>query len=155
MREVTADILDYPADAIVIPTNCRTNRFGRAVMGRGLAKQALDRYENIDQIIGLQLTHGKPEVFAMTICPPEMGPGSTLVIFPTKYDWRRPSSKSLIETSTQQLVRLTNLYGWQTVALPRVGTGNGGLAWDVVQPILEQYLDERFVIVDNGSGSSV
>ena len=38
-------------------------------------------------------------------------------------------------------------YGWETVVLPRLGCGLGQLRWDDVKPILERYLDDRFIVL--------
>ena len=44
MKEVTGNIWDYPADIVCITTNGSTTRNGSAVMGKGIALQAKERY---------------------------------------------------------------------------------------------------------------
>ena len=56
------------------------------------------------------------------------------------------SDINLIDKSIKQLVELTNQMGWETVVLPRIGCGNGGLNWDDVKPVIEPYLDHRFIV---------
>ena len=37
---------------------------------------------------------------------------------------------------------------FSSVLLPKPGCANGGLNWEQVKPLLEQYLDDRFTIID-------
>lgn len=62
--------------------------------------------------------------------------------------WACKSSLGLITTSLQDLIQITNDAGFKSVALPQPGCGNGGLSWDLVGPILEKVLDDRFIVVN-------
>lgn len=76
--------------------------------------------------------------------------GPVFAGFPTKHDWHDRSDLDLIEQSARELAEVANLRDWQTVALPRVGCGLGQRDWKTeVKPILEQYLDSRFIVVDH------
>ena len=50
-----------------------------------------------------------------------------------------------------ELIDLVIEHGFDTVVLPRPGCGNGGLRWQDVRPLLGLSLDDRFIVVDNGS----
>ena len=62
MKIVTGDIWKYPADVICIPTNGFIKRNGAAVMGRGVAKQATQRFIGIEFTIGEHLKWNGNEV---------------------------------------------------------------------------------------------
>jgi len=73
-----------------------------------------------------------------------------LLFFPTKHNWWEKSDLVLIEESTRQLRDFfDNVISEYPVPiyLPRPGCSNGGLDWEDVKPILEKYLDDRFVVV--------
>jgi O-acetyl-ADP-ribose deacetylase (regulator of RNase III) len=42
--------------------------------------------------------------------------------------------------SLRDLAKLIGAEGWKSVALPRLATGVGGLAWEDVRPLIHQYL---------------
>ena len=119
-------------------------------MGRGVARQARDRYPSLPRWFALLLKqHGNVPIRLMTL-----GDGATLVSFPTKNEWRRASLLPIIKQSSMLLVEMTDRYGWQTVVLPRPGCGAGSLTWAGVKPIIEPLFDDRFVIVSPKSAVS-
>src|SRR5690606_35868032 len=63
-----------------------------------------------------------------------------IVNFPTKRDWRRPSEYSYIEEGLKDLVRIIQEQNIKSIALPPLGSGNGGLDWLKVKVLLERYL---------------
>ena len=74
-----------------------------------------------------------------------------LVIFPVKNHWRDKADPGLILRSATQLAWLAEEIGykdrWKRVVMPRPGCENGGLAWENVRPLIENRLDDRFVVV--------
>lgn len=57
----------------------------------------------------------------------------------------------LIERSCKQLKAMFGFASGRSreeVYLVRPGCGNGGLDWGDVKPILEKYLDDRFIVVE-------
>lgn len=146
MREVVGDIWAAECTVRVIPTNgvVKPVRDGyRAVMGAGLAVQAARRYPDLPEALARCIMEMHNNVH---ILPHD------LIAFPTKHHWREPSDLVLIERSTRQLVALQHVYGWDMVALPRVGCGKGNLHWTQVQPMLSAIIgaSPHFVVVDNG-----
>ena len=145
MIEIIGDIWNYldSANAICIPTNGIVKKSdGKAVMGAGLALQALKICPIADEALGLSLQRYGQRVGIIghyNSC--------YLVAFPTKVHWKDPSILSLIETSAQRLVVFSNVMSWKAIVLPRVGCGLGQLQWDDVKVILEKYFDNRFIIV--------
>lgn len=152
MREVTGDIWDFDCDARVIPTNGSVNRHGAAVMGRGVALQCKERYPGIETALGVLLRGVSPtKLHCIQWVPESYGnvvQPDVLVFFPVKFEWRQKANLSLIIKSSAELLWEAQMEGWNTVALPRVGCGNGGLSWDDVGPILRSIFDDRFVVVN-------
>jgi hypothetical protein len=146
MREDLLDLWTAPAQARCITTNGSVKGNGRAVMGRGVAKQATDRYAF------MQLTLGKAILLygnhVVVLFEPPAGPEDwTLVSFPVKYEWDQKANLDLIFRSAKELVTLTDQKGWTAVVLPRPGCGNGHRRWSEVRPILQPLLDDRFTVV--------
>lgn len=139
MIETSGDIWDYAeSDIIVITTNGQLTPQGRAVFGRGVARQAVQRFPDLDQRLGLLLAKGGNHVHYL---------GDLLVSFPVEETpWSLPDLR-LISRSAQELRLLADQYGWMRVIVPRPGCGGGGLLWRDVKPLLETELDQRFVII--------
>lgn len=157
------------ADAIGITTNGYIRSGGRAVMGRGTALQAKDRYSDIERNLSTHLTvYGNvPGILVVDR-------GTSIVSFPTKIDGMTnppkhlilPRSKYLYEGKTyvygyhlksflylivdsaRKLVTLANENDWETVVLPKVGCGEGGLEWDQVHKSLH-FMDDRFIFLED------
>lgn len=121
-----------------IPTNCQVDSRNHLIMGKGLAKQAAERYPRLAQYLGMEAMNGRYFVFV----EPEK-----LIAFPTKYHWREPSSLKLIEEGLQALVSIIQT---DKIVSPRLGCGLGGLDWDSdVKPLVLKYFSDNsnFVVV--------
>lgn len=135
---------------IVIPTNLCTNSTGHAVMGRGLALQAKERYTLLPLLLGEHIK--QPIVGSL----PKYFPEYKVICLPTKEDFREKSKVTLIEQGLEKLhdfafmkKKLTG-EDHELTYLPKLGCGEGGLDWESeVKPLMEKYLDDRFVLVDN------
>lgn len=139
MHEITGNIWDHWGQAIiVITTNCGVDRCGRAVIGRGCARQALAYYPDLAEHLGRLLQQGGARVHDL---------GNALVSFPVEDTaWSLPDL-SLIRKSAQQLRELADEKHWTKIFVPRPGCGGGGLDWQSVRPILQEYFDERFHVI--------
>jgi O-acetyl-ADP-ribose deacetylase (regulator of RNase III) len=139
MREAKGDLWTYPADVRVITTNGSVRKDGAAVMGGGVALQAKWKYHGIERDLGTALAMSGNQVHWLN---------EKIVSFPVKHQWfDEKADIDLIKRSARQLVGLTNMTNWQTIAMPRPGCGNGGLDWEDVKPIIESILDDRFVVI--------
>lgn len=136
---------------ICIPVNGVVNKDGRLVMGKGLAKDAAERYPALSDHWGRRVTR-------MGSVPLIYPPGR-LISFPTKYHWKDPSPIELIAESAQKLVAVVDIlqqvgyvtYINPTVYLPRVGCGEGQLDWSRdVLPVLTRILIDDFTIISPG-----
>lgn len=137
----TSDIFDIVADARVIPVNANVNSKGLAVMGKGLAKEAATRFPDLPSELGLAYRVHGIGVYLFSYENNE-----NIITFPTKYDWRYGSDVNLIAKSCVQMRDLADRHRLTRIVMPKVGCGLGLLNWLDVEPILDRYLDERFVV---------
>ncbi len=139
MLEITGDIWEYVASGvIVITTNGSKTRDGRAIFGRGVARQAALRYPDLAEILGTRLMTEGNRVFDL---------GHGIATFPVEESpWSLPDLR-IIARSAEELRLLADRSGWQRIIVPRPGCGGGGLAWQEVRPLLEPWLDDRFTVI--------
>ena len=139
MKEVAGDIWDFHNQGhwIVITTNGSVRKDGCAVMGRGVAKQAAERFPSLPREVGKRIQQGGNRMWLVA--------GTGIFIFPVKHNWWEKADLNLIEESAKELARISIT---EPVYMVRPGCGNGGLDWKDVRPILEKYLDDRFVVVE-------
>lgn len=64
-----------------------------------------------------------------------------IINFPTKKHWRHPSKMEWVEEGLQDLRRVLVENSISSVALPPLGSGNGGLRWQEVKPRILSALD--------------
>lgn len=156
VKEIKGNIWDYHDKGhwIIITTNGTIKANGEAVMGRGVALQAKRRYPSLPQDLGKAIIFRGSKLWSW--------PEFRLMTFPTKNDWRNKSDLSLIETSCKELVHWLNSIrdffanelrikledGKAKIYMVRPGCGNGGLDWKDVKPVLEKYLDDRFIVIE-------
>lgn len=134
-------VADHGCDAVVITTNGQTRRDGGAVMGRGVARQAMERWPELQAIFGFMLvTRGNH-------CHVVRANNPSIVTFPVKHRWSQPADLNLIIKSARQVVDIANILRWRRVAIPRPGCGNGQLKWDDVRPAIGAILDNRFLVI--------
>ncbi|MDD2733363.1 MAG: ADP-ribose-binding protein [Desulfuromonadaceae bacterium] len=139
MLEIAGEIWAYAATSIiVITTNGSLTPDGRAIFGRGVARQAALHSPGLAHKLGRLLNEKGNHVLDL---------GDGIVTFPVEETpWSLPDPR-LIARSAQELRQLTDLSGWQKIIVPRPGCGGGGLAWEDVKPLLEPWFDERFVVI--------
>jgi hypothetical protein len=146
MLEATGNLWTYPADLRVITTNGFVKRSGEAVMGRGCALEATQRYPGIARHLGDNLrVHGN-HVFLLAGGTPDRD----LASMPVKHAWMEPADLALIIRSADELAALVTECGYQRIVLPRPGCGNGRLHWDDVRQHIAPILDDRFTAITFG-----
>ena len=104
MREISGDLWREHASGsvVAITTNGMVNRVGRAVMPRGCARQARDRFPGLLKTLGLLLRHHGNHVFDL---------GHQIVSFPVEEDPYQNPEIRLIEQSCNELVELADYKG--------------------------------------------
>ncbi|HEX8343699.1 MAG TPA: macro domain-containing protein, partial [Actinoplanes sp.] len=70
-----------------------------------------------------------------------LGPRRYIFNFPTKDHWRSSSRLQDIAAGLDSLVSMVQDLGVNSVAIPALGCGNGGLAWEDVRPLIERASD--------------
>lgn len=144
MKQCRGDIWRFhdKGFSIVIPTNGAVRQDGACVMGRGLAKQAAQRYSEFPYTLGRQIKLFGNHVYLDRI--------TRLFSFPVKHHWTEPADLKLIARSVEELKELcrhSSLSILKTkVYMPRVGCGNGGRDWKEVKPILRTLSDDFIVV---------
>ncbi|HEY9293248.1 MAG TPA: macro domain-containing protein, partial [Microlunatus sp.] len=136
IKEGTGDLLAADVDALVNTVNCV------GVMGKGIALQFKRRYPKMFKAYQQACRHGEVRVGRMFVVPTDELNGPQFVInFPTKRHWRSPSKIEFIEDGLADLRRVVEELGIQSIAIPPLGAGNGGLDWDAVEPRIRAALD--------------
>lgn len=147
MLEVYGNLWEYPARIIVITTNGSINKDGLAVMERGCAKEAADRFPNLRKELARYI-----KIYGLHTMPLQMASeeydNALLVSFPVKFKWNQKANLNLIEQSTKELVETVSYYpNLKPIVMPRPGCGNGGLSWEQVKPVIAPILDDRFHVI--------
>ena len=136
IEHTKGNILLANTRALVNPVNCV------GVMGAGLALQYKQRfpalYEAYRRLAKNKIIQpGKVYLYDA---------GEKYVAnFPTKLHWRDPSKMSYIDEGLQDLVKQLQARHIDSVAIPPLGCGLGGLDWEVVRPRIEMSF-ERLAI---------
>ena len=135
IKYVKGDIFQSRCEAITNPVNCV------GVMGAGLALAFKERYpENFDAYKKAcetkELHMSKSFFFELE------GPSNPkwIVNFPTKMDWKNPSKTAWIRFGLLRLAKEIQNRKIQSIAIPRLGCGRGGLVWDEIKPVIEDKL---------------
>lgn len=135
---VQGDILQSDAQMIVIPVNCV------GVMGKGLALQAKQKWPELNNDYR-QLCKDKKlkpgDIWLWKSGDADIETGPTIACVATKDHWRDPSQLRWVTTSVKVLERICHFGDVETVAIPMLGCGNGGLEWKSVLPVIRAYFD--------------
>jgi len=147
MLEEFGDFWTIQGDARCITTNGALRSNGDAIMGKGIALQAKQRYPRIEYTLGRLIQKYGNHVFYL---------GNGLISFPTKHHWR--DNKSDIELIKRSAVELVSLFKGDVpidnksnrrILLTRPGCGSGNLNWTDVRPVLQTILNSNEFIVVN------
>ncbi len=123
----TGDLLQSEAEALVNTVNCE------GYMGKGIAYQFKLQFpaNNIDYIKACRngdLVPGKLHYYREH--------GKIIINFPTKNKWREKSKTEYIESGLVELIHLIEYLDIKSIAIPPLGSGNGGLIWAEVKKII-------------------
>jgi O-acetyl-ADP-ribose deacetylase (regulator of RNase III) len=127
----TGDLLKSSAEALVNTVNCE------GYMGKGIAYQFKLQYpeNNKDYVKACKsgnLRVGKLHYFKEK--------GKLVINFPTKDKWRANSKMEYVEDGLNELIKLIALLNIKSIAIPPLGSGNGGLIWNEVKCLIEKKL---------------
>src|SRR5690554_4295904 len=135
MKYIKGNLLDANAQALVNTVNTV------GVMGKGIALQFKENFPN------------NHKEYVAACKKKELQPGKLLVVkeitldgekiiinFPTKTEWYLKSKYEYIEKGLEGLVKVITEYNIESIAIPPLGCGNGGLKWEKVKSMMEEHL---------------
>lgn len=129
IQSVTGNLLEDTAEAYVNTVNTV------GVMGKGIALQFKQAFPDVFKQYVKDCKRGKVQVGKMHVVEVVGFTNPKYIInFPTKEHWRNPSKMPYIEEGLADLVRVIQENNIQSLALPPLGCGNGGLDWREVRP---------------------
>jgi len=132
----TGNLLESPAEALVNTVNTV------GIMGKGIALQFKKEFSVNTRKYEEACKNGLIDIGKLLVVrDSSLATGNKVIInFPTKKDWRKPSEYSFIESGLKDLVRIIHDEKIKSIAIPPLGSGNGGLDWQKVKQILEKHL---------------
>ena len=119
--------------AIFNPVNCV------GVMGKGLALQFARRYPQLVKPYQAACRRGRLTVERPLILPVNEDAMPRYVVnLATKVHWRNPSRLAWIKTGLDSMYQQLRELGVDSVGIPPLGSGLGGLQWTNVMLVIEQ-----------------
>lgn len=142
------DLFDAKVDALVNPVNCK------GTMGKGIALEFKKRFPELDvpykaACASGKLTPGMPVLVPIGL-QQSLFPDRhrSVILFPTKNDWRNKSRLEWIDKGLSYLKSHYKQWGLRSIAMPQLGCGLGGLDWELVRPLIEKYFHEEPLLVE-------
>lgn len=137
IRYTEGNLLSAEAEALVNTVNTV------GVMGKGIALMFKEAFPTNLKAYEAACRAREVQVGRMFVTERRelMGP-KWIINFPTKQHWRHPSKLEWVEQGLIDLKRVIRELGIRSIALPPLGSGNGGLAWPVVRDSIEQALGD-------------
>jgi O-acetyl-ADP-ribose deacetylase (regulator of RNase III) len=129
------NLLTADVEALVNPVNTE------GIMGKGLALQFRKAFPEVFHAYERACRAGDVRVGRMFVVERLASP-RYVIHFPTKTTWRQPSRLEYVRDGLRDLIRVISDHGIRSIAVPPLGCGNGGLAWDDVRPLIEAALGE-------------
>ncbi len=133
----TGNLLEARAQALVNTVNTV------GVMGKGIALMFKERFTDNYRQYAAACKAGQVHTGHMFVTEPAELDGPRWVVnFPTKQHWRSPSRLEWITEGLQDLRRFLIEKQVQSIAIPPLGAGNGGLDWPLVKAEIERVLGD-------------
>lgn len=135
----TGNLLESDCQTLVNTVNCV------GVMGKGIALEFKGLYPTMfkDYVAKCnrgEVKPGEPYLYRDFFSP-------WVINFPTKDHWRGRTKMEWIINGLEQLVCNYRHWGIESLAVPALGCGNGGLSWAEVGPIMYEYLEKLTIPV--------
>lgn len=140
---VTGNILESTAEALVNTVNTV------GVMGKGIALQFKNQFPNNYKVYKEACKNKTLAIGQLLVTEEEslLGGKKTIINFPTKTHWRLPSEYEYIDAGLATLAEEINARKIKSIAIPPLGSGNGGLDWNRVKKMIENALGELDCVV--------
>jgi len=134
---VTGNLFEADIDALVNTVNTK------GVMGKGVALQFKRAFPENYDAYRAACAAGRVQLGQMFVFDSgRLERPRYIINFPTKDHWRSRSHLADIEAGLEDLRRVLTELEIESVALPPLGCGLGGLRWSDVRPRIEQALAE-------------
>jgi O-acetyl-ADP-ribose deacetylase (regulator of RNase III) len=130
----TGDLFTSAAEALINPVNTE------GAMGAGLALTFRSRYPAMYQEYLEVCKRHMLEVGTLHWWPTGATEPRFVVNFPTKKLWKEPSRLEWIDAGLQTLRTQVEARNVESVAIPALGCGLGGLKWDAVRRKIRERL---------------
>jgi O-acetyl-ADP-ribose deacetylase (regulator of RNase III) len=136
IKYLTGNILDSTAQALVNTVNTV------GVMGKGIALQFKNQFPNNYKTYKEACDNKELNIGDLLVTEEEsLLSGKKIIInFPTKTHWRYPSEYEYITKGLDALVNIIQEKKIESIAIPPLGSGNGGLDWSKVRAMIENKL---------------
>lgn len=132
---VTGNLLEADAEALVNTVNTK------GVMGKGVALQFKRAFPENYKAYRAACERGQVQLGRMFVFDSgRMGRPRYVINFPTKDHWRSRSRLADIDSGLEDLRRVLVELEIESVAVPPIGCGLGGLRWADVRPRIETAL---------------
>lgn len=136
----TGDLLDSKMQTLVNTVNCK------GVMGRGIALKFKHNFPAMfkdyeARCSKKEVQPGIPYLF-------KTDEGKLILNFPTKNDWKNPSRLHWIQTGLEEIKKNYKEWGIESLAIPPLGCGNGGLIWEEVRKMMVRILGDVAIPIE-------
>lgn len=133
---IVGNILDSNAEALVNTVNTV------GVMGKGIALQFKNQFPKNYKIYREACKNGELQVGTLLVTEEDtlLNGKKTIINFPTKTTWKKPSEYEYVEAGLKELVKVIQEKKLKSIAIPPLGAGNGGLDWNRVKEMMLDYL---------------
>lgn len=138
------DLFESTADALVNPVNCK------GVMGKGIALEFKKKFPEIFPSYEEKCKQGKllPGILIPLKIQSDLFTQKRIILFPTKIHWRGKSKIEWIEQGLIYLKKHYNKWGLNSIAMPQIGCGLGGLPWEQVKNCIEKYFQNEPLLIE-------
>jgi len=135
MKYVKGNLLEAPTQALVNTVNTV------GVMGKGIALQFKEAFPMNFKIYTAACKKKALQTGQLLVVKEQTLGGEKIIInFPTKTEWFMKSKYEYVEEGLKELAKVMEEYKIESIAIPPLGCGNGGLKWEKVKPMIEKYL---------------
>lgn len=128
----TGNLLEADVEALVNTVNTV------GIMGKGIALQFRQAFPENYEVYRKACAKNEFEIGQVLVVPlASLTNPRYIVNFPTKRHWKGSSRMSDIDEGLHALVAAVRQYQIESIAVPPLGCGNGGLDWQQVRPRIE------------------
>lgn len=137
---VNGNLFDSKCQTLCNTVNCK------GAMSKGIAEQFKARFPAMFAKYEQQCRAGewKPGM----ICKYGLEDGRMILNVATKGDWRNPSHLAWIKRILDRIVSDYERLGITSIAMTKLGCGNGKLSWDDVGPLMVVALEGLPILVE-------